>query len=160
MTALERVEYARLGVPLPIRGGTNFSGAETLATMSASTAAVGPTASLLSVLTRECLEPIAPAYFSQIGRRLHLHAHGTISTTATVPTFQLQLVVGPTYANPLTSGQMLAQNATITPAAAANLDWYLDVVLSVRATGSSGFFLAVGPLLNNWAAAATSVITA
>lgn len=139
--------------------GTSFSGFETLAYMSANAAAVGPTASLLSVLTREAVEPIAPAYHQQIGKHLWLRAYGQISTTATVPTFQLQLVAGPTYANPLTSGQMIAQNATITPNAAANLDWWLDVMISVRATGSSGSLLAQGTLINNWAATATYVVT-
>lgn len=142
-----------------IAGGTSFSGFETLSIMSSTAAAVGPTASLLSVLNRESIEPIAPAYHSQIGKRLWLRAYGQISTTATVPTYQLQLVVGPTYANPLTSGQMISQNAVITPAAAANLDWWLDVIITVRATGSSGTLLAVGTLINNWAASATYVVT-
>lgn len=166
MDVLERAECRRLGLPfLPWHKrhwdgpGTTYRASETLAEMSASAAAVGPTASLLSVLTREALEPIQPSYMKQIGMRFHLFANGTISTTATVPTYQLQLVTGSAYANPLTSGQMLAQNATITPAAAANLDWYLDVIMTIRATGSSGSILAVGRLINNWAASATYVIT-
>lgn len=156
---IERAECRRLGLPLPVRGGTSFNGAETLASMTVNGSAVGPTASLLSLLTRECLEPVAPSYMRAAGSRFWLRAHGTISTTATVPTFQLQVVVGPTYANPLTSGQMIAQNAAITPAAAANLDWYLDILVAVRATGSSGSFIAAGQLENNWAASATYVGT-
>jgi hypothetical protein len=144
-----------------VRGGTTFTGVETLAQMSADAGAVGPTASLLSVLTRECLQPVSPAYVNQIGRRLHIKASGVIDTTAVVPTYQLQLVVGPTYANPLTTGQMLAQNAAITPAVSltGSLEFWLDVEISIRAVGSSASMRAYGTLLNDWALSGTYVIT-
>jgi hypothetical protein len=158
-----RLWMAERGIVPAIGGGTSFTGVETLAWVSASGGVVGPTASLLSIFgtAREALEPIAPSFLNQIGKRLWFRAYGTISTTATVPTYQIQLVVGPTIANPLTSGQMLAQNATITPAASTtgNLEYWLDVNLSVRATGSSGTILAVGTLINDWAAAGTYVVT-
>jgi hypothetical protein len=151
----------REGLPLPVGGGTSFSGAETLFSISAGAGAIGPTASLLSLLSRECLLPVAPSYFSQAGRRFHVHAYGTISTTATVPTYQLQLMAGPTVANPLTGGLMLAQNATITPAASTtgNLEWWLDVVIAVRVPGTAGTLLAVGTLINDWVTAGTYVVT-
>lgn len=144
-----------------IGGGTNYNVGETLVSMSIAGGTVGPTASLLSILTRECLEPVAPSYFRQSGSRLWLRAYGNVDTTAVVPTYQFQLVTGPTYANPLTSGQMLAQNVTITPAASltGTLDFWLDVMITVRLTGSVGSFIAVGTLINDWAVALTYVVT-
>lgn len=141
--------------------GTNFTGGETLASMSVAPAAVGPSAALLSILSRECLEPIAPNYFRLSGARFWLRAYGNVLTTAVVPTYQLQLVAGPTLANPLTAGQMLAQNVAITPAASltGTLEYWLDLMIKVSATGSSGSLLAVGTLINDWAVALTYVVT-
>jgi len=105
--------------------------------------------------------PVAPSYLSQIGRRLMIKASGVIDTTAVVPTYQLQFVAGPTIANPLTTGQMLAQNAVITPAASLTgaLEWWLDFDISVRVVGSSASMRAYGKMLNDWAVSGTYVIT-
>ena len=169
MFALRR-ESARLGLPVPDRlpahwggmgPGTNFNGLETLASMQTAPGAVGPTASPgISCLSRECLEPIAPNYFRQIGNRFWVRAYGTTLSTTTITTQQLILNVGPTYANPL-GGQMIAQNAAITPAGTSPVtcNWALDVLVTVRATGTSGSLIAVGWLHNNWAAADTVVPT-
>lgn len=162
-----RADCERTGEPLPISGGTNFSGAETLASMGTSPGAIGPVATPgLSVLSRECLEPIAPAYLARAGSRLHVRAYGTIVATATVPTFQLQLVAADAYANPLATHVATLANisafggtTTITPAAATGADWFLDVLMAVRTTGSAGTIIAVGAMLNNWAATATYVTT-
>lgn len=161
MARLERDECDRLGVPYPVSGGTNFTGFETLASMSAVGAAVGPTASLLSLLTREAMESVAPNYLRFTGSRLWLRAYGTISTTAVVPTYNLQLVVGPTLANPLTSAQMIGQTGVITPAASTtgNLEWYLDVLVKVVVTGSSGSLLVTGSMWNDFVTAGTYVLT-
>jgi hypothetical protein len=141
--------------------GTSFSGFETLASMQTVPGEIGPTAALLSILSRECVEPIAPVYMSQIGKRFWIRAYGNIDTTAVVPTFQFQLVAGPTIANPLTTGQMLAQNVAITPAAAVTgtLEWFLELFVVVRATGSSGSLFATGTLFNDWVTALTFVQT-
>lgn len=141
--------------------GTSFAGFEMLAFMQTPPGEIGPTASLLSILSRECLQPIQPSYLSTVGRKLQLRSYGNIDTTAVVPTFQFQVVTGPTYANPLTSGQMLAQNVAITPAAATTgtLEWHLDVRITVRATGSSAQLFAVGTLFNDWVTALTFVQT-
>jgi hypothetical protein len=141
--------------------GTAFSGFETLASMATAPGEIGPTASLLSVLSRECVQPIAPSYFAQAGKRFWTRAYGNIDTTATVPTFQFQQVVGPTGANPLTSGQMLAQNVAITPAAATTgtLEWFLNLFTVVRATGSSGSLFSTGTLFNDFVTALTFVQT-
>jgi hypothetical protein len=140
--------------------GTSFSGAETLASMTASAAAVGPNAGLLSLLTRECLEPIAPSYLSRVGNRFWMRAYGIVDTTTVVPTFQFQIVAGPTYANPLTSGQMLAQDTAASPGISltGNLEWWVDVMLSVRAVGSSGSIIAAGTMINDLAIAGTYVV--
>ncbi len=152
---------AQRGILPIIQGATNYNQGETIAAMTIAGGAIGPTASLLSILTRECLEPIAPSYFRQAGNRFWLTAYGNVDTTAVVPTYQFQLVTGPTYANPLTSGQMLAQDVTITPAASltGTLDWWLNVIITVRATGSSGSLIATGTLINDWAVALTYVVT-
>lgn len=140
--------------------GTNFSGLETLASMTVAGAATAPTiAPGTSILTRECLEPVAPMYFKNAGSRLWMRAYGTILSTAVITTQQLVVNVGPTYANPLTSAQMLAQNAAWTPAAAVIADWWLDLMITVRALGPSGSLIAVGTILNNITAAATFVAT-
>jgi hypothetical protein len=165
-----RRECARLGQPMPTRfpahwagvgPGTNFNGLETLASMTvdgvASTPATTPGS---SILTRECLEPIAPSYFKFAGSRFLMRAYGTVLATATIPTFQLALQCGPTYANPLTSGQMLAQfPAVITPAAAVTHQFFLECLITVRATGSSGSLRAVGKVLNDILTAGTQVWT-
>lgn len=146
-------------LPLPVGGATRFGGVETLITNQTQPAAVGPIATPgLSVLPRECLEFISGSYFANHGQSFRVTAHGLISTTATVPTYQLQLQMGVAYANPL-AGLMVAQNAVITPAAQANADWFLDVLGHVVLPGSGGTVMAVGKLTNNWAAAATFVIT-
>jgi hypothetical protein len=141
--------------------GTNLTGLETLASMTidgvASTPATTPGSSML---TRECLNPVAPNYFKLAGSRFQIRAYGTMLSTAVIPTFNLALQFGPTYANPLTSGQMLAQlPAVITPAAAVTHQFWLDVMVTVRATGSSGSLRAVGTLLNDWLTAGTFVWT-
>lgn len=161
LAALECAECRRLGLPLPVGGGTGFRGSEVLAEMEASGGAQGPSASLVSLLTRKAVLPIAPSYFATAGQRFHVKAYGTISTTATVPTYQFQYVVGPAGANPIASANMLAQNATITPAASTtgNLEWWLDLVMTVRAPGSAGTLLAVGTLINDWVTAGTYVVT-
>jgi hypothetical protein len=153
-----RADCYRHGLPLPVGGGTKFSGGETLASMSAAASAVGPSASELSLLTRECIEPIAPAYMAYNGQRLRMTATGVISTTATVPTHIFRVKADITYASPV-AGVVLSANASITPAAAANLDWYLDVMMAVRSPGSGGSIIAIGKLINNWAASATYVVT-
>jgi hypothetical protein len=150
-----------------ISGGTSFSGVETLQSQEASSGNIGPTASLLSLLTRVCAsKPVAVDYFLPIAKRFAVKANGNISTTATVPTFQFQFLTSPTtnaFADPLASSVMLAQNATITPTAAANLDWYLDLMIVTRSSGTqpstNGTLLCVGTLINNWAASATYVVT-
>lgn len=167
MFALRR-ESERLGLPMPDRfpahwgkmgPGTAVNGLETLASMQTPPGSVGPTASPgISVLSRECLEPIAPMFFRQIGNRFWVRAAGTTLATATITTQQLLLNVGPTYANPL-AGQMIAQNVAITPGAAVISHWMLDVLVTVRATGTSGSLICTGQLENNWAAAATFVGT-
>jgi len=158
---LERIECDRFGIPYPVLGGTSFNGSETLASMTidgvASTPATTPGSSML---TRECLEPVAPMYFRQAGNRFWIRAYGTVLATATIPTFNLALQFGPTYANPLTSGQMIAQfPATITPAAAVTHQFWLDCMITVRATGSSGSLRAFGVCLNDILTAATFVNT-
>lgn len=141
--------------------GTNFGGFETLASMATPPGEIGPTAALLSILSRECVQPVAPSYTSQAGRRFWIRAYGNIDTTATVPSFQFQVVAGPTYGNPLTSGQMLAQNVAITPAAATTgtLEWFLNLFITVRATGSSGSLFCTGTLFNDFVTALTFVQT-
>jgi hypothetical protein len=141
--------------------GTSFSGAETLASMTINGTATAPTTTPgTSALTRECLEPVAPVYLSKAGNRLLMKAYGTMLATATITTQQLALQCGPTYANPLTSGQMIAQLASaITPAAAVTHQWWLECLIVVRATGSSGSLQAVGTFLNDWLTAGTFVIT-
>lgn len=141
--------------------GTTFSGVETLASMTidgvASTPATTPGSSML---TRECLVPIAPSYFRNAGSRFMMRAYGTALATATIPTFNLALQFGPTYANPLTSGQMLAQFPTvITPAAAVTHQFWLVCEITVRATGSSGSLRAVGQVDNDLLTAGTFVTT-
>lgn len=141
--------------------GTAFNGPETLASMATVPGEIGPTNALLSILSRECVQPIAPSYTSRIGSRFRMRAYGNIDTTATVPTFQFQVVAGPTIANPLTSGQMIAQNVAITPGASTTgtLEWFLDVVIVVRVAGSSGSLHAIGTLFNDWVTALTFVQT-
>lgn len=141
--------------------GTNFTGAETLASMTidgvASTPATTPGSSML---TRECVQPVAPIYMARAGARFWLRAYGTVLATAVIPTFNLALQFGPTYANPLTSGQMIAQfPAAITPAAAVTHQFWLDVTITVRATGSSGSLRAVGRCWNDILTAGTFVNT-
>lgn len=161
LAVLVRAECRRLHLPLPVGGGTQFRGSEMLMETETAGAAVGPTASLLSLLTRKAVMPVAPAYFATAGQRFHVKAYGTISTTATVPTYQFQFVTGPAGANPIASSNMLAQNATITPAASTtgNLEWWLDVVMKVVVPGSAGTMLAVGTLFNDWVTAGTYVLT-
>lgn len=134
---------------------------ETLASMATVPGEIGPTASLLSIVSKECVVPIYPAYTNRIGNRFWMKAYGNIDTTAVVPTFQFQVVAGPTWANPLTSAQMLCQNVAITPSAAltGTLEWFLNVQVIVRATGSSGQLFAVGTLFNDWVTALTFVQT-
>lgn len=166
--AAEVAECKREGIEPPERypamsvgPGTNYNGAETLASMTidgvASTPATTPGSSML---TRECLEPVAPSYFKLAGARFWVRAYGTVLATATIPTFNLALQFGPTYANPLTSGQMIAQfAATITPAAAVTHQFNLDCLITVRATGSSGSLRAVGICHNDILTAGTQVET-
>jgi hypothetical protein len=141
--------------------GTNFTGLETLASMTidgvASTPATTPGK---TVLTDECLQSIAPMYSSKAGARFWIRAYGTMLSTAVITTQNLQLVFGPAiWANPVV-GQMIAQlPAAITPAAAATHQWWLDCMVTVRATGHSGSLRAVGKLLNDWLTAATFVNT-
>jgi hypothetical protein len=149
-----------------VAGGTSFGGAETLASQEASSGNIGPTATLLSLLTRVCIPAVGPQYYLPIGRRFAVKATGNINTTATVPTYQFQYLASPTtnaFADPLASSVMLAQNATITPVAASNLDWYLDLRMATRSSGTqpstNGTILCIGTLMNNWAASATYVIT-
>lgn len=140
--------------------GTNFSGAETLAAMTINGAITGPTvAPGVSLLTRECLEPIAASYFRQAGNRLWIRAFGTTLSTAAITTQQIVLVTGPTLANPLTSGVTLASNAAWTPAAAVTGNWWLDCMITVRATGSSGTLLTDGFIINDIVTAGTVVST-
>lgn len=141
--------------------GTNFTGFETLASMTidgvASTPATTPGK---SILTTECLVPVAPQYLARAGSRLWLRAYGTVLATAAIPTFNLALQFGPTYANPLTSGQMIAQfPAAITPAAAVTHQFWLDCMITVRATGAAGSLRAVGTCWNDILTAATFVNT-
>jgi hypothetical protein len=141
--------------------GTNFSGAETLISMSVDgTASTPATTPGKSALTLECVQPIAPSYFAHQGSRFWMRAYGTVLATATIPTFQLQLQIGPTWANPLTSGQMLATwPAAITPAAAVTHQFWLDCMITVRAVGSSGSLRAVGTVYNDILTAGTFVTT-
>jgi hypothetical protein len=151
---------ARFGITPYIGGGTSFSGAETLASMSINGAITGPTvAPGVSLLTRECLQPIAAAYFSKAGNRFWLRAYGTTLSTAVITTQQIVLVIGPTLANPLTGGITLASNTALTPAAAVTGNWWLDVVIAVRATGSSGTLISDGFLINDIVTAGTVVST-
>jgi hypothetical protein len=151
---------ARFGMTPFIGGGTSFSGAETLASMTINGAITGPTvAPGVSLLTRECLQPIAAAYFSKAGNRFWLRAYGTTLSTAAITTQQIVLVTGPTLANPLTSGVTLASNAALTPAAAVTGNWWLDVVIAVRTTGSSGTLISDGFLINDITTAGTVVST-
>lgn len=156
-----RLWMAERGIVPAIGGGTSFNGSETLASMTIDGTASTPTVTPgSSMLTRECLEPIAPSYFRSAGSRFWLRAYGTVLATATIPTFSLALQFGPTYANPLTSGQMLAQfPATITPAAAVTHQFWLECMITVRATGSSGSLRAVGTCYNDILTAGTFVTT-
>ena len=140
--------------------GTSYSGAETLASMTINGATTGPTvAPGVSMLTRECLEPIAPSYFRTAGARFWIRAYGTILSTAVITTQQIVLVTGPTLANPLTGGITLASNAAWTPAAAVTANWWLDIALSVRTTGSSGTIISSGFIVNDVVTAGTVVST-
>jgi hypothetical protein len=141
--------------------GTNFSGFETLASMTVDgTASTPATTPGKSILTTECVQPIAPQYFKLAGSRFWMRAYGTALATATIPTFSLAAQFGPTYANPLTTGQMMAQfPATITPAAAVTHQWWIDLMITVRAVGASGSLRAVGTFYNDLLTAATFVTT-
>lgn len=140
--------------------GTSFSGAETLASMSVNGAITGPTvAPGVSLLTRECLEPISASYFRQAGNRFWIRAYGTTLSTAVITTQQIVLVIGPTLANPLTGGITLASNTAWTPAAAVTGNWWLDTIIVVRATGSSGTLESSGFVINDIVTAGTVVST-
>lgn len=140
--------------------GTVYSGAETLASSSANGAITGPTvAPGVSLLTRECLEPIAAAYFRQAGNRFWIRAFGTTLSTAVITTQQIVLVIGPTLANPLTGGITLASNAAWTPGAAVTGNWWLDYHFSVRTTGSSGTIIGSGFIHNDVVTAGTVIDT-
>lgn len=140
--------------------GTSLNGAETLASMTINGATTGPTASPgASMLTRECLEPVAPSYFKQAGARFWIRAFGTTLSTATITTQQILLVVGPTYASPIT-GVTLASNTAWTPAAAVTGNWWLDVMVSVRATGAAAAtIIGDGFVVNDIVTAGTVVST-
>lgn len=155
----ERADCYRRGLPLPVAGGTTFSGFETLASMSSTPAAVGPSASELSLLTRGCVEPVAPQYMLEQGYRLWMKATGLISTTATVPTHNFRVKADVTYASPVAGVILTALAATITPRVASNMMWYLDVMMSVRAPGSGGTILAIGTFINQFVTSGTSVAT-
>lgn len=159
LAAAERAECYRLGLPLPVGGGTTFSGWETLISQSATPAAVGPSASELSLLDRGAVQPVAPAYMLERGYKLWIKANGLISTTATVPTHNFRIKADVTYANPVAGVILTALAATITPRAAANMMWYLDVMMTVRAPGSAGTILAIGTLINQFVTSGTSVAT-
>jgi hypothetical protein len=162
LLAAERAECRRLRLPLPVRGGTSFGGGETLASMKTPPGAIGPFATPgKSILSPECLQPINPSYFDGTGKRFSIHAFGTITATAVIPTYVMQLLAGPTYANPLATNVVtLASNAAITPGAAAGTqNWMLDLMLAVRATGAAGTIIAYGFLTNEWATAGTFVMT-
>jgi hypothetical protein len=140
--------------------GTSFSGAETLAQMSINGATTGPTvAPGVSLLTRECLEPIAASYFRQAGNKFLIRAFGTTLSTSVITTQQIVLVTGPTLASPLTGGVTLASNTAWTPAAAVTGNWWLDVTMSVRTTGSSGTMMSDGFIVNDIVTAGTVVNT-
>lgn len=141
--------------------GTNFSGYEALASMTVNGAVTGPTvAPGVSLLTRECLQPVAPGYFKNAGSRIWIRAYGTTLSTAVITTQQIVLVTGPTLANPLTGGITLASNAAWTPAAAVTGNWWLDIMLSVRVVGSSGTIIGEGWITNDVTTAGTVVLTA
>jgi hypothetical protein len=143
-----------------VAGGTSFSGYEVLCSMATPPGAVGPSLNL-SILSTECVQPIQPIYFSKLGNRFEVKAHGTITATATIPTFQITFVAADAYANPL-AGHVatLATHTAITPGAAAGTqNWQLDLVMAVRATGAAGTLIAVGKFINEWATAGTFVIT-
>lgn len=140
--------------------GTTFSGSEVLAAMSINGAITGPTvAPGVSLLTRECLEPIAASYFRQAGNHFKIEAYGTTLSTAAITTQQIVLVTGPTLANPLTGGITLASNVAWTPAAAVTGNWWLTVMFAVRVTGSSGTILSNGFIVNDIVTAGTVVST-
>ncbi len=140
--------------------GTNMTGLETIASMTAAGAITGPTSGEASMLTREALESVAPAYFKLAGSRFWVRAYGTILGTTTMTSQQISLFFGPTYASPI-AGQMLGKMvAALTPAASAVVaDWFLDCIITVRALGPSGSMICVGTILNNIAANATFVIS-
>ncbi len=140
--------------------GTSFSGGEVLASMTINGAITGPTAAPgVSLLTRECLEPIAPSYFRAAGSRFKVEAYGTTLSTAVITTQQIVMVTGPTLANPLTGGITLASNAAWTPAAAVTGNWWLTATIVVRATGSSGTLLTDGFIVNDIVTAGAVVST-
>jgi hypothetical protein len=139
--------------------GTNVSGFETLASMTVNGATTGPTATPgLSMLTRECMESVAPSYFKLAGSRFWIRAFGTCLSTAVITTEQITLRIGPTYANPLT-GDLLAQHTALTPAAAVTGNWWLDAMFTVRATGAVGSLIGYGWLTNDLVTAGTIVQT-
>lgn len=140
--------------------GTNLGAFETLASMTVNGAVTGPTvAPGVSLLTRECLQPIAPSYFRMAGSRIWIKAFGTILSTAVITTQQIVLVSGPTLANPLTGGITLASNTAWTPAAAVTANWWLDITLSVRALGSAVTVIGSGFIVNDVVTAGTVVST-
>jgi hypothetical protein len=154
-----RQDCYRRGEPLPIGGGTTFSGFETLMSQSATPAAVGPSAAELSLLDRSAVEPVAPAYLLERGYKLWMKANGLITTTATVPTHNFRVKADVTYANPVAGVILTALAATITPRVASNMMWYLDVMMTVRAGGSGGTILAVGTFINQFVTSGVSVAT-
>jgi hypothetical protein len=136
--------------------GTTYAGAETLASMTIAGSITGPTNGEASMLTRECLEPVAPNYFKLAGARFSVRAHGTILGTTAITTQQVSLFVGPTYASPI-AGQMIGKlPAAQTPGTTGVVtDWWLDAMVTVRVTGPSGSLICMGNFVSNMVTNAT-----
>jgi hypothetical protein len=140
-----RESFHRDGLPLPVGGGTTFSGVETLAEQN-SAVTVASTTTPTSLLQGDDRGPFPPSYFSRIGAELMVEATGVISTSGT-PTLLIRLCSGIAWsATAVTTTPLCGTNAmtaTATATGLANADYFIRLIGTTRSIGGQSSTLLV-----------------
>jgi hypothetical protein len=92
-----------------------------------------PTASAVNAIATYPVAEIYGGWFSALGTKttsLKLSMGGLMTATATVPTWQLSLIVGTT--NAFATSPVLVASAAFTPVAGTNAWWFMDVDIALR----------------------------
>jgi len=113
----------------------NFQDANTLLFVQTASANVNNTLTETTLVSTGNGNPTLEAGYLQAGKKLRVKASGFYSTLGT-PTLQLKVKLGSTV--------ILDTTAVATPAGAANKQWTIEGIITVRTNGTGGTVIAQG----------------